>query len=195
MKNQVLLVVAVCLLSSCGSHKYFPEVNQHSLNTIEISNDQKNSLFINSIKLESGENIDATFQNYLINTLKSTNAFDEVIMYGSKQNLKNYISVDIMCAEEIDLHPKSNYRKAYFIGATLFGIVSFTNFKYDYELNIVYDFNKEGTALNVTTESSRSLSKKYFSKEKPDNLVETVRDDLEAQLIRQIQSNKNFFKR
>ena len=188
MKNIFLLIITLCLIS-CGSHKYFPQVNEHNTKTIKISNNQKMSLFINSIKLESGENINATFQNYLINELKSINVFEEVIMYGSKQNLKNYISVDILCEEEIDLNEKSNFRKAYFIGATLFGSTAFTNLKYDYGLNIRYDFNKNGTDLTISTESSRSLSKKYFSKETPDDLIETVRNYLENQLIQQIESN------
>lgn len=152
-------------------------------------------LFINSIKLESGENLNATFQNYLINELKSINVFKEVIMNGSKQNLNNYISVDIICAEEIDLNEKSNYRKAYLIGATLFGSTAFTNLKYDYGLNIRYDFNKKRDKLTILTESSRSLSKKYFSKQTPNDLIETVRNDLENQLLQQIESNLTFFKR
>ena len=145
------------MFNKFGSHKYFPQVNEHNTKTIKISNNQKMSLFINSIKLESGENINATFQNYLINELKSINVFEEVIMYGSKQNLKNYIGVDILCEEEIDLNEKSNFRKAYFIGATLFGSTAFTNLKYDYGLNIRYDFNKKGTDLTISTESSESI--------------------------------------
>ena len=192
MKNILLLVILFSLFS-CGSHKYLPGVNDYNPKNLEISKKQKKSLFISSLKLESGEDLSATFQNYLFNSLKSLNIFDEVIMFGSKQNLKNYISVDILITEEIDLHQKSNFRKAYLIGSTLFGSSSFTNFKYDYELKIIYDFNNADASLDITTESNRTLSKKYFSKETPDNLIETVRDDIEYQLIQQIESHLNFF--
>ena len=180
-------------LMSCSSYKYVPIVKNHEKITHNIDEEKKISLFINSIQLESGEGLNATFQNKLINSLKATRVFDEVIFNASKKHLEEFISVDITIDEEIDLHEKANYRKAYLIGFTLFSSTPFTNFKYDYGLNIEYNFKKRNQSKKVICKSERTLSKKYFSKEQPDQLLINVYRDTQNQLNEKIQSNLDFF--
>ena len=180
-------------LMSCTSYKYVPNVKNHEKITHNIDEEKKISLFINSIHLESGESLNATFQNKLINSLKTTRVFDEVIFNASKKHLDEFISVDITIDEEIDLHENANYRKAYLAGLTLFASTPFTNLKYDYGLNIEYNFKKRNQSKKVICKSERILSKKYFSKEKPDQLLTTVYRDTQNQLNEKIQSNLDFF--
>ena len=186
------IFISIFLLG-CSSYKYVPIIKNHEKITHYIDEEKKMSLFINSIQTVTGDGVNETYQDKLINSLSATRVFDEVIFNASKKHLEEFISVDINIDEELDFHANANYLKHFFMGFTLFASAPFVNYNYDYKGNIEYIFHKRNQSLKVICESERSLSKKIFSKEKPARLVTTAYLDTQNQLYEKIQSNLDFF--
>ena len=193
MKKILFTLITFSLLTSCGSHKYIPEITNKAESKIEINEHQKLSLFINSITLTSQSDLSESYRNRLISDLKSFYVFNDVMYNVSKQNMSDYISLDIIINEKTDFHQAGNLYKAYFTGFFLWLPAPFMKFGYDYGVEITYNFSKNNLKKQIITKSERRLSKKLNSKQTEADLIASVNSDVKNQLKDEIRSNLDFF--
>ena len=195
MKKILFTLIIFSLLTSCGSHKYIPEITNKVDSKIEINEEQKLSLFINSITGVSATLIGENYQSRLINEIKSFYVFNDVVHNVSKQDMSDYISLDIIINEKYDVHSVGNLWKAYITGFFLYLPAPFMKFGYDYEVEITYNFSKNNLKKQIITKSKRRLSKKLNSKKTMADLITSVNIDVKYQLKDEIKSNLDFFKK
>ena len=200
MKKLLLLftITLFFVITGC-SHKYIPGITKNFYEVINesevINENKKTTLFINSITLSDQKDLSEDYRNRLINELKSFYVFNDVLYNVSKQNISDYIALDIIITEELDLHYRANYVKGFLTGALFFLPAPLIGFGYDYEVEITYIFSKNNLKKQITTKSKRRLSKKLFSKEPIADLISFSNSDMRHQLKNQIRSNIDFFKK
>ncbi len=199
LKSLLSIFTLTILLSSCSSHVYKTHISEEvsNISKQKISNAEKIPLVINTFNLIDGDgkefDVTATFTNKLIKRFKKMGVFSEIIYNGSTSGINDYMALDIDIMEDYNGRANANYWKAYFVGFTLFATAPFTKLKYDYNFKMDCHFERRENNKTISAQESRTLSKKWLSKETPDDLINHVVIDVCKSLEKQINDDIDYY--